>query len=135
MNKKITMSLIGLGLTACATSVHADELCSYAPSKSYVVNRIASGLGGAGIGALIAMHATGLTVVANGSGSAVIAGASGAVAGSPVVIPVLIAAGIIAAGAGIALELGCMKQNHPEKSEKIIGIAGKAQQATLAVFR
>ena len=135
MNKQILMTTIGFALTACPVFSHADELCSYAPSKSYVVNRISSGLGGAGTGALVAMQATELTVVADGSGSAVLAGASGAVAGSPVVISVLIVAGIIAAGTGIALELGCMKQNYPDTTEKIIGITGKVQQATLAVFR
>ena len=135
MNKQIVMATMGFILAACPFFSHADELCSYAPSKSYVVNRISSGLGGAGTGALAVMHTTGLSMVADGSGSYVLAGAGGVVAGSSIAIPALIVASVAAVGAGIALELGCIKKNHPDTARSIEKHAESLHQSALAVFR
>lgn len=129
------MVAIFLPFTVCLESVHAGEICSYAPSQSYAVNRITSGLGGAGTGALVTMQATGLSMIADGSGSYALAGAGGAVASSSIAVPVLIAASIAAAGTGIALELGCIRENHPDAVREIGAFAESLHQAALAVIR
>ena len=135
MNKQLVTVAIGFVLTVLTDFLYADELCSYAPSKSYVVNRISSGLGGAGTGALAVMQTAGLSMVADGSGSYMIAGAGGSVAGTSIVVPALIVAGVAAAGTGIALELGCIQINHPATVRHIEEYAESIYQIALAVFR
>lgn len=118
--------LIGaaIALTVTTSQAHAttDVVCSYAPSQSVIVNRISSGVGGAGAGAAAILQAAGLTAVPHIGGGYIFTGTAGYVAGTlgyAIVAPVLITASVVVGGTAIALELSCAPKNHPDAVKKV----------------
>lgn len=132
MTIKANRLLIGAAITLAATASHAqvstDVVCSYAPSQSVVVNRIASGVGGAGAGAATILQAAGLTAVSHSAGGYIFTGAGGYVAGTlgyAIVAPVLITASVVVGGTAIVLELSCAPKNHPDAVNKVKGMTAE----------
>ena len=135
MKKQFAIFLLCLPFMGYSGSVRAEEICSYAPSQSYVINRITSGLSGVGTGALLVMQSAGLSIAADGGGAYALAGAGGAIAGSSMAIPALIVAGVAAVSAGMALELGCIRENHPGAVREVGEFAERFHRGALAVIR
>lgn len=128
--------LIGAAFAVIATTSQAqtntDVVCSYAPSQSAAVNRIASAAGGAGAGTAAIMQAFGFTVVTHSSGAAILTGAGGYIAGTigtAVAAPVLITGSVVVGGAAIVLELSCAPINHPNSVTKVKEITAKFNSA------
>ena len=112
-----------------------DVVCSYAPSQSVLVSRIAHGFGGAGLGAAAILQAAGMSAVLHSSGAYIFTGTGGYVAGTlgvAVVAPVLITASVVVGGSAIALELSCAPKNHPDSIKKIKEITAAFNIAALS---
>lgn len=127
-------SIALLGMNAEA-SERTDVICSYAPSQSAAVNRIADGFGGAGLGAVAILQATGMSAVLHSSGAYIFTGAGGYVAGTlgvAIVAPILITTSIVVGGSAIALELSCAPKNHPDSTKKMNEILAVFHKAALS---
>lgn len=131
--------LIGAAIALAATSSQAgtatDVVCSYAPSQSVAVNRIASGVGGAGAGVEAILLAAGLTPVLHSSGLYILTSSGGYVAGTlgtAIVAPVLITASVVVAGTAIALELSCAPNNHPDAVKKVKEITAEFNRVVIS---
>ncbi len=129
MCKKFASQTIGAVLFCGLATGHAyaetrtDVICAYAPSQSAAVNKISYAVSGAGAGALVTLQAAGLTVVPHVSGSYILTGAGGYVAGTMAgataaafAIPATVAVG----GSAIAIELMCAPKNHPGLVSKVM---------------
>lgn len=123
---KLTSLLIGAGFAVAASmsfaETTADVVCSYAPSQSAAVKQIATGLGGAGLGASAILQATGLQFVAHSGGGYILTGSGGYVAGtllSPLVVPTVVIATVAVAGTAVVVELSCAPRNHPDAIKSI----------------
>lgn len=130
---------IGVAILLAATTSQAqvttDVVCSYAPSQSAIVNRITSGIGGAGVGAEAILLAAGLTAVQHSGGGYIFTGTTGYVSGTlgyAIVAPVLVTASVVVAGSAIALELTCMPKNHPDAVKKVKEITAEFQKGLVA---
>jgi len=132
----ITKLLIAAALSLTVSMSYgkstAEMVCSYAPSQSAAVNRIITGTGGAGVGAMALLKATGLQFVAHSSGGYILTGAGGYVAGTllnPLVVPTVFAATVIVGGTAIVVELSCAPRNHPEAVNSIKKVTAEFNQA------
>lgn len=99
-----------------------DVVCSYAPSQSAAVNRIVTGMGGAGVGASAILQATGLQFVAHSGGGYILTGSGGYVAGtllSPIVTTTVVFATVVVGGTAVVVELSCAPKNHPDAIKNI----------------
>lgn len=114
-----------LNVLAAPPATGAQEtsvVCSYAPSQSALVSKIAGAAGGAGLGVEAIMAATGLQAVAHSSGAYILTGGGGYIAGTlggAIVAPIVVTASIVAAGGAVVLELTCAPANHPEAVAKV----------------
>jgi hypothetical protein len=93
-----------------------DVICSYAPSQNSSVNRIASAVGGAGVGAAAILEAAGISIVAHSAGGYILTGSGGYIAGTMTGValaPALITASVLVGGTAVLVELSCAPKNHP----------------------
>lgn len=100
-----------------------EVICSFAPSQSAAINRISSLAGGSSLGAEITLLANGLTIVPHSSGSFIMTGSGGYVAGTmtgSVITAKMITAGVFIAGTTILVELACVPINHRELVAKLM---------------
>lgn len=107
---------------------HSEEpsiggfICSYAPSQSELVKKAIAVGGGSAVAVSGVASAAGTTAVLHSSGAYILTGAGGYVAGSlgaAAAIPVTITIGAFVGFAGGALELSCIKKNHPDTLAQI----------------
>lgn len=137
MNTKQIFLGAAMALAAMTSQAQTttDAVCSYAPSQSAAVNRISSGVGGAGAGAAAILQAAGLTAVQHSAGGYIFTGAGGYVAGTlgyATVAPVIITASVIVGGVAIAVELSCAPKNHPDAINKVKEITAEFNSAVLS---
>jgi hypothetical protein len=99
-----------------------EVVCSYAPSQSTLV---ANAFGTAsGTNATIGTLATvlGLNVVKHSSGTYILSGAGGYIAGtigSASVVPWIIGVSIVVGGVTVVVEVVCVNSNHPEMIRRL----------------
>jgi len=113
-----------------------DVICSYAPSQNVAINRITSGVGGAGAGVAALLQATGMSAVAHSSGAYILTSSGGYVAGTlggAVVAPVLITASVLVGGTAVVVELSCAPVNHPEAIKSVKKFGSEFNKALVAV--
>ena len=130
--KKLLFVFCALATTTAQAKVTTEAVCSWAPSKSAIVNRIVSGVGGAGIGSEAILLAAGLTAVRHSAGQYIFTGGSGYVTGTfggAAVAPWLITASVVVAGVVIPLELLCAPVNHPDAVKKVKEITAEFNSA------
>lgn len=123
---------IALTTSISHAATTADVVCFYAPSQSAAVKQITAGIGGAGVGAAALLQATGLQFVAHSSGGYILTGGGGYVTGtllSPIVVPIVVAATVIAGGTAIVVELSCAPRNHPDAINSVKKITAEFNQA------
>jgi hypothetical protein len=109
-----------------SAAVSTDVICSYAPSQSAAINKIAGFAGGSSAGAEITLFANGLTILPHSSGGLIMAGSGGYIAGTmtgSVITTTLVTAGLVVAGTAITVELACVPKNHPDLIAKLKGEA------------
>lgn len=134
MYKQFLILLIALVAKSAEANGTTDAVCTYAPSQSVIVNRISTGVGGAGLGAAAILQAAGLSAVMHSSGAYIFTGAGGYVAGTlgmAIVAPVLITTSVVVGGSVIALELTCAPKNHPDSLRKMKEITAEFTKETL----
>ena len=93
-----------------------DVVCSYAPSQNTAINRVVSGVGGAGAGAAAILEAAGISIVSHSAGGYILTGSGGYIAGTMTGValaPALITASVLVAGTAVVVELSCAPKNHP----------------------
>lgn len=100
----------------------ADVVCSYAPSQSFLVNRLSGAAQGSATAAATIAKAVGLTAVRHHSGAYIFTGSAGYVAGtigSAGALPTTVLVGVLVAGSAVTLELVCASRNHPLLVERV----------------
>ena len=105
-----------LATTVANAEITTDVVCSYAPSQNVAINRVISGVGGAGAGAAALLEATGMTAVIHSSGGYILTSSGGYVAGTlggATIAPILMTASVVVGGSAIFIELTCAPKNHP----------------------
>lgn len=110
-----TTSLAGI-LAPNLNESTTDVICSYAPSQNASVNRIASAVGGAGVGAVAILEAAGISIVTHSAGGYILTGSGGYIAGTMTGValaPALITASVLVGGTAVLVELTCAPVNHP----------------------
>ena len=111
------------GATAGKASPPAsDVICSFAPSQSLLVTSISGAAGASSAAVLAIAQATGLTIVTHSSGSLILTGAGGYIAGtlgSAIVAPVIVGVGLAVGGTAMTVELLCASKNHPTEVAKV----------------
>ena len=100
-------------------------ICSYAPSQSSLV---ASVSGAAGVNATAAAVATAmnLSAVVHSSGTLILTGTSGYIAGTLgapaaaiAAAPIVLSVALVVGGTAVSIELVCAGENHPDQVKKI----------------
>lgn len=97
-------------------------ICSYAPSQSNVVSRLAAATGGSVAAAALIAHTAGLTALTHSRGGIIFTGAGGYVAGTlgtAAVLPTIITIAAVIGGGVATVELICVGTNHPELVKKL----------------
>nr|WP_294840264.1 hypothetical protein [uncultured Methylotenera sp.] len=121
--------------TTSQAAITTDVVCSFAPSQNAAINRIASGVGGAGAGAAAILQSVGMTAVTHSSGAYILTGSGGYVAGTlggAVVAPALMTASVIVGGAAVVVELSCAPVNHPEAIKSVKKFGSEFNKALVA---
>lgn len=104
----------------------SDVVCSYAPSQSKTIAGISGAAGGAAATTAGIASALGLGVVTHSSGSLILSGAGGYIAGTlgvAVVAPIVITVGAIVGGTAVTVELLCAPTNHTGGYKKVVDAA------------
>lgn len=110
-------------------------LCSYAPSQSTLVAHLTGAAGGTAAVTAALAQALGLTVVTHSSGAFILTGGSGYIAstiGAAAAGPIVVGAGVVAAGSAGVVELICAPRNHPEMAAKVEAAAVEFASRTRA---
>lgn len=126
--------ILGALLLASVSTAYAgtEVICSYVPSQNAMVNRIASGLGGAAGGVAAIMQSAGISAVAHSSGGYILTSAGGYIAGTmgaAAAVPVLITTVVVVGGVAVTLELTCLPKNHPDSIRKVNEITAEFNRA------
>lgn len=114
-----------------------EIICALAPSQSSVVSHVSSVAGGGSAAALALAQATGFSVVAHSSGSLILTGAGGYVAGTlgtAIAGPIIIGVGLVVGGAAVSVELLCLPKNYPDSASKINAAATEFMQRSKISF-
>ncbi len=96
--------------------------CTIAPSQSRVFSARASSAGGAAAATAAVAKALGLAAVPHSSGAMILTGSAGYISGtlgSAFILPAVIYVGAGATTTGVAIELICFKQNHPDSALRL----------------
>ena len=99
-----------------------EIICALAPSQSKAVTGIVAVAGGSGATAAALATALGLTAVMHSSGTLILTGSGGYVAGtlgSALVGPVIIGVGLVVAGSAASVEVLCAPKNHPDAVRRV----------------
>lgn len=135
MKLNLTISILVMSiLVGCdkSDSKYSEIACTFAPSQSQMI----SSLSGTGTGAAASTwglaKALGLSVVPHSSGSLILTGSSGYLAGtlgSAIAGPAIIAVGTVIGGSAVTLELLCAPVNHPEGYEAVLKTSVEFQKS------
>lgn len=130
------MSILALG---CGKSDlnYVDVACTYAPSQSQLVSSLSTTASGAAATTAGLAKALGLSIVTHSSGSLILTGASGYIAGTlgaAIAGPAIITVGTVVGGSAVTLELLCSPKNHPEGYEAVLKTSSEFQKSLGAKF-